>query len=418
MARPVPGGPPPAPAIQRLTIRYAKRGRMRFASHRDVARAIERGVRKAGVPVAYSAGFSPHPRISYSGGAPTGSASEAEYLEISLTRRWEPAHLGRLLDAALPDGIDVVDVVEVDARSAGLRLAASLWEVLLPGVTADMMRSARDAFLAAPTAVVERLTSKGKRQLDARAAVVSLEVDRHVGTDQGVGCAILRMVVRQMTPAVRPDDVLTALGQFMVLAPASPPLVTRLWQGPLDSTAADQSDAVGALEVHAVEAHAAEAQTVMAAQTGTYGVTGTAVPHSAASDSAASDSAASDSAASDSAASDSAAPQEARRLGAVPSTAVSRESVPHIPMPQAPSPAITSARPAAGSAGTQGLAGNQATRLEAGSAEPAPVVKARANEQLSRGERADLDDLRAREPNGRDCPNARNRATEPTARSQ
>jgi radical SAM-linked protein len=405
---PAPATPDPArvlPITARVIVRYAKRGRMRFASHRDVARAIERGVRKAGVPVAYSAGFSPHPRISYSGGAPTGSASEAEYLEISLTRRWEPAHLGRLLDAALPDGIDVVDVVEVDARSAGLRLAASLWEVLLPGVTADMMRSARDAFLAAPTAVVERLTSKGKRQLDARAAVVSLEVDRHVGTDQGVGCAILRMVVRQMTPAVRPDDVLTALGQFMVLAPASPPLVTRLWQGPLDSTAADQSDAVGALEVHAVEAHAAEAQTVMAAQTGTYGVTGTAVPHSAASDSAASDSAASDSA----------APQEARRLGAVPSTAVSRESVPHIPMPQAPSPAITSARPAAGSAGTQGLAGNQATRLEAGSAEPAPVVKARANEQLSRGERADLDDLRAREPNGRDCPNARNRATESTA---
>src|SRR6516162_3023788 len=117
MARPVPAAPPPAPVAQRLVIRYAKRGRMRFASHRDVARAIERGVRKAGVPVAYSAGFSPHPRISYQGGAPTGSASEAEYLEISLTSRWEPSHLGRLLDAALPDGIDVVEVVEVDPGS-------------------------------------------------------------------------------------------------------------------------------------------------------------------------------------------------------------------------------------------------------------------------------------------------------------
>ena len=70
---------------------------MRFASHRDVARAIERGVRKAGVPVAYSAGFSPHPRISYSGGAPTGSASEAEYLELSVTRRCEPADIGKTI---------------------------------------------------------------------------------------------------------------------------------------------------------------------------------------------------------------------------------------------------------------------------------------------------------------------------------
>ena len=402
MARPVPGGPPPAPIVQRLTIRYAKRGRMRFASHRDVARAIERGVRKAGVPVAYSAGFSPHPRISYSGGAPTGSASEAEYLEISLTRRWEPALLGRLLDEALPDGIDVVDVVEMDAKSAGLRLEASLWEVLLPGVTADVARSARDAFLAAPTAIVERLTSKGKRQLDARAAVVSLEVDRHVGPeanrhvgpDMGAGCAILRMVVQQTTPAVRPDDVLTALGQFTVLAPASPPVTTRLWQGPLDGPAAGESDTSGAVEVHAVEA-----QTVMAAQAGTYGVTGSA----------------------DSGLRDEPQHAESRSAeprSAVPPTAVPQGSVPRVHVPQVPSPAITPTRSATGSAGLQGLAGNQAMRLEAGSADSAPAIKARANEQLSRGERADLDDLRAREPNGRDCPNARNRATEPTARSQ
>lgn len=365
MARPVPGGPPPAPIVQRLTIRYAKRGRMRFASHRDVARAIERGVRKAGVPVAYSAGFSPHPRISYSGGAPTGSASEAEYLEISLTRHWEPARLGRLLDEALPDGIDVVDVVEVDARSAGLRLDASLWEVFLPGVTAAEVRNAREAFLATPTAIVERLTSKGKRQLDARAAVVSLQVDRHVGPEPGAECAILRMVVRQMTPAVRPDDVLVALGKFVVLAPASPPVVTRLWQGPLDSPAADQSDATGA----------------MAAQIDTYGVTGTA---------------------------------DSDSVGAVlPSTAV-----PHGPVPQASSPAIAPARPVSGSAGVHGLARNQAMRLEAGSADTVPAFRARANEQLSRGERADLDDLRARGPDGRDWPNARNGATEPTARSQ
>ncbi len=210
---------------------------MRFASHRDVARAIERGVRKAGVPVAYSAGFSPHPRISYSGGAPTGSASEAEYLEISLTRRCEPVVLGKLLDDALPDGIDVVEVLEVDGKSAGLRLEASQWEVLLPGVPADAAQRAADAFLATSSIVVERLTSKGLRKLDARAAVVTMKVDRHVGPDQAAGCAILRMVVQQMTPAVRPDDILTALAQFSAPAPTAPPVVTRLWQGPLDGAA-------------------------------------------------------------------------------------------------------------------------------------------------------------------------------------
>jgi radical SAM-linked protein len=329
---------------------------MRFASHRDVARAIERGVRKAGVPVAYSAGFSPHPRISYSGGAPTGSASEAEYLELSLTRRCEPADLGRSLDAALPDGIDVVDVVEAEGKSAGLQLEAAQWEVHLPGVTAATARLAADAFLAEPSAVVERLTSKGTRQLDARAAVISLDVageaagscddhgvgaGRHVGTDPAGACAIIRMIVQQMTPAVRPDDILTALGRFAALAPAVPAVVTRLWQGPLNSEVVAQ-----AIDASKVE------------------------------------------------------PEIARAV------AVTDEAVP-----------TTASAPTAASrpASNQGLISNQAMHLAAGSADQAPVAQARANEQLSRGERAEVTDLRAREPNGRDCPNARYRATESTA---
>src|SRR6202051_1833453 len=85
MARRTPDGPPPPPVVQRVRFRYAKRGRLRFTSHRDFARAFERALRRANVPMAYSAGFTPHPKISYIGAAPTGVASEAEYLEISLT---------------------------------------------------------------------------------------------------------------------------------------------------------------------------------------------------------------------------------------------------------------------------------------------------------------------------------------------
>src|SRR5579863_2007508 len=95
-----------------LLVRYAKRGKMRFASHLDVARAFERGVRRAGLPIAYSAGFTPHPKISYAGGAPTGVASEAEYLSLALTSREAAAQVAQRLNAALPDGIDVIDVID------------------------------------------------------------------------------------------------------------------------------------------------------------------------------------------------------------------------------------------------------------------------------------------------------------------
>jgi radical SAM-linked protein len=333
MSRPVPAGPPPAPIAQRLVIRYAKRGRMRFASHRDIARAVERGVRKAGLPVAYSAGFSPHPKISYPGGAPTGTASEAEYLELSLTGLCVPADVRERLDAALPDGIDVIEVAELSSASGALRLEASEWEMILPGVAPDEAARAAGAFLAAPVAEVERLTSKGIRRFDTRSAVITLELDRRARPERDAGCAILRMVVRQMTPAVRPDDILAALRQMSALEPSSPPLVTRLAQGPLGREAAAGTPAPGV-------------------------------------------------------------------------SGVAESSGPRRPVAEVPLPA--------GQSTAQGQ--EKATCLDAGGADAARTAPVSAYEQLPRGAEGPVTGPRAREPDGRECPDARNRAAEKTGR--
>ena len=239
------------PAVQHLVVRYAKRGKMRFASHRDVARVFERGVRRAGLPIAYSAGFTPHPKISYAGGAPTGVASEAEYLSLALTSREAATHVRERLNAALPDGIDVIDVTEHAEgakadRTAFGRLEASQWRVVLPGVTPAAAQQAAAGFLALDEAPVQRhIEKKGVRILDARAAVVELDV---LGEDTATAdpdggqraavtgfedCAILRMVILHMAPAVRPEDVLTALRERHGLVPSSPPMTTRLAQGSL-----------------------------------------------------------------------------------------------------------------------------------------------------------------------------------------
>ena len=151
MAR-TPDGPPPPPAVQRLRVHYTKRGRLRFSSHRDFQRAFERALRRAAVPMAYSAGFSPHPKVSYAGAAPTGTASEAEYLEIALAQRCEPERLREALDESLPPDLDVLEVVEVatyGAPSLADRLQASVWQVRLPGVAYDDAARAVAAFLAA-----------------------------------------------------------------------------------------------------------------------------------------------------------------------------------------------------------------------------------------------------------------------------
>ena len=223
---------------QRLRVRYAKRGRMRFASHRDIARALERALRRASVPMAFSAGFSPHPKISYTGAAPTGVASEAEYFELTLAEERRPEQVRAAIDAAMPDGVDVIEVVE--ARTSGLadRLQASLWRVELDGVDPDDTAKAVATYLAAETVEVERVTKKGRRRFDTRPAVLDIDVctelDGRVPGERHTTYAILRMVVRHTTPAVRPDDVLTGLRRLTDLAPPSSPKMTRLAQGPLD----------------------------------------------------------------------------------------------------------------------------------------------------------------------------------------
>ena len=246
-----PTGPPPPPVVQRLRIRYAKRGRLRFTSHRDIQRAFERALRRAGVPMAFSAGFSPHPRISWAGAAPTGTASEAEYVEIAVSARVDPEQVRGALDSALPPGLDVLDVVEAAPGSSLMdRLEASVWQVELPGVSPDAARTAVDKFLAAASVQVERLTKNGMRGFDARSAVLALDCLDPGSNLQSPPCAILQVVVRHSTPAVRPDDVLTGLvsvaGLELPLPAGSersggsrPGLgsarVTRLGQGPLGS---------------------------------------------------------------------------------------------------------------------------------------------------------------------------------------
>ena len=233
-----PSGPPPPPTVQRLRVRYAKRGRLRFTSHRDIARAFERALRRAQVPMAFSAGFSPHPKISWVGASPTGVASEAEYVELGLARRVDPDDVRRDLDASLPPGLDVVEVVEAGEGSLPDRVEASHWRVLLPGVAHEQAAGAVAAFLAETSVVVERLTKQGVRPLDARAAVVRMGAvpDGVTGpgdTDRDRPCATLDLVVRHLTPAVRPDDVLSGLRSVADLVPPVPPQATRLAQGPL-----------------------------------------------------------------------------------------------------------------------------------------------------------------------------------------
>lgn len=254
---------PSAPTVAKVRMRFAKRGRARFSSHRDVARAMEWALRRAGVPVSLSQGFSPHPRLSWIGAAPTGAASEAEFVEIGLTRDLEPAAVAREVGAVLPEGLVVLDVVRSGPGALADRIDGSAWRIDLPGVAPADLAAAVTSLLAREVVEVERMTKNGPRTLDVRSAIVSITVDdvteprdeRHPNDEHTVddtpstrpaaptdrrtharsaACGTLSAVVRHTTPAVRPDDVVSALRIVAGLEPPVPVKSTRTAQGRLD----------------------------------------------------------------------------------------------------------------------------------------------------------------------------------------
>ena len=148
MAR-TPEGPPPPPAVQKLRVRYAKRGRLRFSSTRDFQRALERALRRAAVPMAFSAGFHPHPKISYANAAPTGTASEAEYVEISVTERVDPEACARRWTRRCRSAWTCCEVVEAAPGALADRLQASDWVMEFRGMPVQPLEEAAQALLRA-----------------------------------------------------------------------------------------------------------------------------------------------------------------------------------------------------------------------------------------------------------------------------
>lgn len=213
-------------------MRYAKRGRLRFSSTRDFQRALERAVRRAGVPMAFSAGFHPHPKISYANAAPTGTASEAEYFQLQLTQRCDLDELRAALDGSLPADLAVLRVAEATPGALADRLQASVWQLDFEGLSLEELTEKVEAFLAANEVSVTRMTKSGERVFDVRGAVLRSDVIG-LASDDGIERVRWTLTIEHTTPAVRPVDVMKGMHEFAGLTPPRPPLMNRLTQGVL-----------------------------------------------------------------------------------------------------------------------------------------------------------------------------------------
>jgi len=105
---------------QRLRITFSKGESVRYISHLDVASAWERALRRAGMPVAYSQGFHPHPKIVFAAALALGYTAAAEMLDVILAQPMPPQQALRGLRPQLPAGLEVVDVTPIYLRAPAL----------------------------------------------------------------------------------------------------------------------------------------------------------------------------------------------------------------------------------------------------------------------------------------------------------
>src|SRR3954452_14256580 len=108
----------------RVRVRFTKVGKVRWTSHRDVARMWERACRRVRLPLAYTAGFSPRPKVSFGLALPTGAESWAEYLDLELAEdsAVDVDDLPARLSPALPAGVDMTAVEAVDPKAPSLQV--------------------------------------------------------------------------------------------------------------------------------------------------------------------------------------------------------------------------------------------------------------------------------------------------------
>lgn len=191
-----------------VRVEFAKRGRVRFTSHRDVARAFERAFRIEALPLAFSEGFSPRPKVSFGLALPTGAESDAEYLDVSFAVPVDVDALAAGLTTALPEGMTVTGAAPLLDGAPALQdaITAVEWQLTLVDEHGEPVAPARladacAALLARDTIVVAR-TRKGRvADGDVRGAIRELTVDDH-GT---IG------LVASTQPSVKPVEVIAAL---------------------------------------------------------------------------------------------------------------------------------------------------------------------------------------------------------------
>lgn len=208
----------------RVRARYTKDGRLRFISAIDLGRVWERALRKADLPIAYSEGFTPHPKVSFPDALALGYASTGEYVELTFAVAVEVEAAVAAFNAMAPEGLQIVEAVEVvdGAPRIARWLRASLWELRYPNQDTGVLNDGVRALAHAEQLPVDRERKGTSTRLDLKPALHMIASHEYA----------VRVILHHTEPPFRPTEVHQSLCTTGGLAALDEPrLVIRVAQG-------------------------------------------------------------------------------------------------------------------------------------------------------------------------------------------
>ena len=197
----------PKVTIQRLRIKYSRGSELKYISHLDLMRLWERALKRAGIPVAYSEGFNPRPRLSFGSPLAVGITSESELLDIFLEQRISPHHLMTNASSQLPDGIAICEVQEVGLKVPSMQSQATMAEY---NITVKTDRSLKEVTLAVENFLKrehmqwQHIRDKKTKEYDIRALVEDIQV---LDCQNGECALAIKLKI-----SGRPEQIAAALG--------------------------------------------------------------------------------------------------------------------------------------------------------------------------------------------------------------
>jgi radical SAM-linked protein len=196
-----PESPSTLPDRQRLRLRFRKHGDLRWISHRDLVRTLERMVRRAGLVLRMSEGFHPKPKMMFPSALALGIEGQAEVMELELACPAEPRDIETRLNVQAPPGLVVSQVQVLDPGQGKARIRAMMYQFPVPPERRQHVEQAIEQLLASSTLWVRR--DDRSEPVNMRADLESLE------WCDSVVCFRIRAAQQA---SLRPRDVLQALG--------------------------------------------------------------------------------------------------------------------------------------------------------------------------------------------------------------